>query len=173
VSALNAFVTDDEIQIFTDGACIDLETKPGTFAGWFSKVHHDAKCGAVFGCLGSPLGHILVLSAMTEAFPHSFDHAAGLFGPTLKRRFAELPSTVKLSPDAIYLIAGFSESTGKGKIVVVPGFNERGDGAYAPQTVTKYLAPYKPGFAEIWRPEAPAESGLQLLEAQRRMIDGV
>ena len=170
MSAMNVFVSDDRIDLFTDTVIYDL-AKNGAVHGFGSKVIPLPHQGAVLAGTGYSWVTIFMAGAIAGSGAERFDDLAENISTIVQKEIASMPAAASTSFGKFeILIAGFSEKRNAAEAYVLYGYSHLGWPAYHVKKFKKYVSPAAnvPKFDEA----EPSASGLAIMEAQRAALCG-
>lgn len=164
MTAFNAFVTSNEVHLFTDGAFVD--TSNDKINGIASKVIPLLPYPAAVCASGPAFIPTLVAGALADTPSDNFDDLLTKFSEVVQRYMKKTP--VDWGRFQVGL-AGWSPKENAPVFALIKSFQEGDTPAFAPTRVNRHLSPPILGIFSF-DGENPEKSGKTLLEKQRRTL---
>lgn len=178
MSALNCYIGDDAVHLFTDGNIFNVSDVSAR-KGNGNKIAILPKFNAVVGATGMHGIPLIVDGFLLDRGYETFDELAEGFGPFMKYAVDSFRNAQKLVPtnpvvadwgqfEAI--LAGWSDFKDAPQAFLVREFVHQGVPAFTATEITEHYAPFAPGMQyHRWNRDDIAGSGLELLRAQHAM----
>lgn len=163
MSALDVFVSENRVDIYTDGA---VYTKDGEIAGLMSKaLAIPQMCGAV-AWVGAPQTGFLAAGIIGDMAIRSIDDVQDRFGNKLR----ELYSPVGFGPNPFEIVVLGKANDGALKALhYARDTQPDGRKPFQAKVIRKFCTPYSGCFSTAMDEfNGSPESGLRLMEEQRR-----
>lgn len=165
MSALNVFVGDDEIHIFTDGAGYHQD---GRLACRLAKTFALPDISGALASIGNPVGSLAGLGVAMEVDEAEVGDFATTFAKRLRMAAQQSWAAEQTHLDnCAFVVAGFGPAGPAAYLICT--FSENGEPAFTARKVAKYCRPYDARMISVaFDHQNPRDSGLRILEVQRR-----
>jgi hypothetical protein len=174
MSAMNVFLTPDAAHIFTDGTGLDNDMRVACYSAKLVPIAH-------LPAVLSVVGHGFVLNFLAidlqSSTARDFDELARTIGPTLKKYVEAAGKCLPLARDPFVAgLAGWSVKDDRPAFISVRPYDSPEASAFEPAWATRFITPAAAHGMDYeilnlsFDPDRPAESGLEIMRAQRSKL---